>query len=255
MRKHLLILPLVLLACACEEQFGGIFDEQAPLPWGTDSLCIENPIAPGESLCYQIQLRLDTLPDSIAMAGQLSTVLCDSVLYTPGHATIRETMAAFADSLEREWKAELAERYEPESEYKDMFQYHYFVQGNPVDNALDSIMSYEVKTTCYLGGAHGSHMVQYYNFEMASGKLLSIQDIIPAEKEMLVLMAMQDQLCKDYEVKDIADLQEQTGITMLGDLYLTNNFLLKGDSILFLFNQYEIAPYAAGLISVTLPRP
>ena len=66
---------------------------------------------------------------------------------------------------------------------------------------------------------------------------------------------MQDQLCKDYEVKDIAELQEQTGITMLGDLYLTNNFLLQGDSILFLFNQYDIAPYAAGLISVTLPRP
>ena len=66
---------------------------------------------------------------------------------------------------------------------------------------------------------------------------------------------MEEQLCKDWEAKDLADLQEKTGITMLGDLYLTNNFLLKGDSILFLFNQYEIAPYAAGLISVTLPRP
>ena len=116
-------------------------------------------------------------------------------------------------------------------------------------------MSYEVLTTCYLGGAHGSHVVQYFNFERTSGKLLTIQDIVPAEKEMLVLMAMQDQLCKDYEVKDITELQEQTGITMLGDLYLTNNFLLKGDSILFLFNQYDIAPYSAGLISITLARP
>jgi len=254
MKKHLLILPLVLLACACEEQpIGG--DTQPPLVWGTDSLCIENPIAPGESHCYQIQLRLDTLPDSTALAEQLKAVLCDSILYTPGRATIREAMTAFADSVEAEWKMELAERYEPESEYKDMFQYHYFIKGNPVENALDSIMSYEVLTTCYLGGAHGSHVVQYFNFERTSGKLLTIQDIVPAEKEMLVLMAMQDQLCKDYEVKDITELQEQTGITMLGDLYLTNNFLLKGDSILFLFNQYDIAPYSAGLISITLARP
>lgn len=254
MKKHILILPLVLLACACEEQTG-VGDAQPPLVWGTDSLCIEHPIAPGESNYYQIQLRLDTLPDSIPLSGQLTAVLCDSVLYTPGRATIREAMTAFADSVEAEWKMELDERYEPESEYKDMFQYHYFITGSPVENALDSIVSYEVKTTCYLGGAHGSYVVQYFNFERTSGKLLSIQDIVPPEKEMLVLMAMQDQLCKDYEVKDIADLQEQTGITMLGDLYLTNNFLLKGDSILFLFNQYEIAPYAAGLISVTLPRP
>ena len=66
---------------------------------------------------------------------------------------------------------------------------------------------------------------------------------------------MAEQLCEDWEAKDLADLQEKTGITMLGDLYLTDNFLFKGDSILFLFNQYEIAPYAAGLISVTVEKP
>jgi len=66
---------------------------------------------------------------------------------------------------------------------------------------------------------------------------------------------MEERLCKDWEAKDLADLQEKTGITMLGNLYLTNNFLLRGDSIVFLFNQYEIAPYAAGLISVTLAKP
>ena len=255
MKKYLFILPLLALLCACEEQQGSGNEAQPALPWGTDSLCIDNPIAPGESLCYQIELKLDTLADGSELAGQLAAVLRDSVLSTPGYATVKETMAAFADKTKTEWEAELAERYEPESEYKDMFQYYYIVKGNPVENGLDSIMSYEAQTSCYLGGAHGSHVVQYFNFNRTSGKLLSIQDIVPAAKEMLVLMAMQDQLCQDYEAKDLADLQEQTGITMLGDLYLTNNFLLKGDSILFLFNQYDIAPYSAGLISVTLPRP
>ena len=98
-------------------------------------------------------------------------------------------------------------------------------------------------------------MVNYYNFDVKSGKLLSIRDVIPEGKEQEVLKAMEEQLCKDWEAKDLADLQEKTGITMLGDLYLTNNFFVKEDSILFLFNQYDIAPYAAGLIGVTLPRP
>ena len=254
MRKHILfILPLVALMCACVEQPDN--DNQQALSWGTDSLCIENPIVPGESLCYQIQLRLDTLADGSELAKQLAVVLRDSVLNAPGHATIHETMTAFADNMKAEWETELAERYEPETEYKDMFQYHYIVKGSPVENELDSIMSYETQTSCYLGGAHGSYVVQYYNFEKASGKLLAIGDIVPAEKEMLVLTAMGDQLCKDWEVEDMAELQEKTGITMLGDLYLTNNFLLKGDSILFLFNQYEIAPYSSGLINVTVARP
>ena len=136
-----------------------------------------------------------------------------------------------------------------------MFQYYYAINGSPVEEEQDSIVSYQTTTDCYLGGAHGSYVVQYYNFDKASGKLLSIKDIVPADKEKAVLKAMAEQLCEDWEAKDLADLQEKTGITMLGDLYLIDNFLFKGDSILFLFNQYEIAPYAAGLISVTVEKP
>ena len=252
--KKLFIASLVLLACACTDQNNGE-TELVELSWGTDSLCIENPVAPDAKECYHIEFKLDTLAGESALAKQFGAVLCDSILLTPGYATIRETMAAYADSMETEWKKELAEMYDPQSEYKDMFQYFYAIEGKPVESGRDSIMSYMAQTDCYLGGAHGSHVVQYYNFDRATGKLLGIGDIVPAGKETMVLKAMEDKLCKDWEAKDLADLQEKTGITMLGDLYLTNNFLIKGDSILFLFNQYEIAPYAAGLISVTILSP
>lgn len=252
--KKLFILSLALLACACTDTKDDS-NEQAELSWGTDSLCIENPIAPGEDLSYQIEIKLDTLAGESELAKSLAAVLRDSVLHKPGRATVRETMAAFADSIEAEWKTELAERYEPESEYNEMLQYYHTVEGSPAEGGNDSILSYQATTDCYLGGAHGSYYVRYFNFDKKSGKLLNISDIVPADKEMLVLMAMEEQLCEDWDAKDLADLQEKTGITMLGNLYLTNNFLLRGDSIEFLFNQYEIAPYAAGLISVTLPKP
>ena len=268
--KKLFVASLILLVCACTDWNSG--ETGLPdLSWGTAELCIENPIAPGEKYCYQIKIELDTLDGESELAKQLASVLRDSVLYTPARQTIQEAITAFADSIETEWKAELAENYEPESEYKEMFQYYYNVEGkalsesslkgeepnqeaSPSRGGLEgSVLSYQVTTSCYLGGAHGSHVVWYYNFDRASGKLLDIHDIVPQDKEKQVLTEMGEQLCRDWDAKDLADLQEQTGITMLGDLYLTNNFLLKKDSITFLFNQYEIAPYAAGLISVTIP--
>ena len=219
MKKYLFILSAaVFFFCACEDwKITG--DDQTEPEWGKASLCIDNPIAEGDSLCYHIEFNLDTLSGDGELATQLAAILRDSVLYLHGYATIEET------------------------------------EGSPVENGNDSILSYQTSLDCYLGGAHGSYVVGYYNFDKNTGKLLNIKDIVPADKEMLVLMAMEEQLCKDWEAKDLADLQEKTGITMLGDLYLTNNFLLKNDSILFLFNQYEIAPYAAGLISVTVKRP
>ena len=254
MKKYLLLLSVAALVGACTD-WKISYGEQAEPDWGEASLCIENPIAEGETLCYHIEFNLDTLSGDGELAKNLAAVLRDSVLYTGEFATIEEAMVALADSMEREWKAEMAEMYDPESEYKETLQYYYTIEGSPIETDNDSILSYQTNIDCYLGGAHGSYVVWYYNFDKKTGKLLSISDVVPEDKEMLVLLEMEDQLCKDWEAKDLDELKEKTGITMLGDLYLTNNFLLKKDSIAFLFNQYDIAPYAAGLIGVTVKRP
>lgn len=254
MKKYLFILSLAVFFCACVD-WKTTEESHVKFSWRKASLCIENPIAPGDSLCYHIEFNLDTLAGDGMLARSLAAVLRDSVLFLHGYATIEETMIALADSIETEWKAEMAEQIAYDPEFRDMLQYNYNIEGSPVENGNDSILSYQTSLDTYLGGAHGSYVVGYYNFDKKTGKLLNIHDIIPEEAEMFALMAMEEQLCKDWGAKDLADLQEKTGITMLGDLYLTNNFLLKNDSILFLFNQYEIAPYAAGLISVTVKRP
>ena len=234
MKKLFIFLPLIAVVSACVDWKSGSSSEHVEYSWGKASMCIENPIAPGESLCYQIKFELDTLAAGSDLAAALSQVLRDSVIYTTSHPTVREAMKAFADMTEEEWKKELAEIYSDELEYKDALQYYYSVEGHPLEESQEGVLSYQTTTDCYL---------------------LSIRDVIPEGKEQEVLKAMEEQLCKDWEAKDLADLQEKTGITMLGDLYLTNNFFVKEDSILFLFNQYEIAPYAAGLISVTVEKP
>lgn len=254
MRRYLFLLLCAGVVTACTDwKITGT--EEAEPEWGTASLCLEEPIAEGETLCYQIKIDLDTLSGESELAKSLAATLRDSVLCMQGFATIQETMKALADSMQNEWKAEMAEVYEPDLEWKESLQFYYTITGKPVENGREDVMSYQTSIDCYLGGAHGSYVVGYYNFDKETGKLLKIEDVVPAEKETEVLVAMAEQLCKDWEADDLEDLQEKTGITMLGDLYLTNNFLMKGDSLEFLFNQYEIAPYSAGLIGITIPLP
>jgi len=256
MKKHLIILlPFVAALCACTgcQKDGG--EGEAEPTWGKASLSIRNPIAPGDTLCYQIEFKLDTLSGDGLLARQLAAVIRDSIICVEGYATVQEAMTACADSIEKEWKTEMAEMYDPESDMRELLQYNYIVEGSPVENSPEGILSYQASTDWYMGGAHGIYVVTYFNFDKATGKLLDISDIVPADKEEAVLEAMKEQLCKDWDAKDWTDLQEETGIGALGELYLTNNFLLKNDSIEFLFNQYEIAPYAAGLIGVTVKWP
>lgn len=256
-KRHFLLLPLCALLCACPCKNNGqdVEEEQAELSWGVVTLNVREPIAPDDTLCYEIDLMLDTLSGDSPLAENLSTVLRDSVLRKPRCATLKEAMAAFADSTKADWKVEIAEMYDTETDFNDGLQFSYEMGGFPLEIGREDILTYQVTQDYYLGGPHGLYVINYYNFDRKSGKLIGIRDIVPADKEKEVLKQMEEQLCRDWNAKDVDDLREQTGILMMSELFLTNNFLLKKDSIEFLFNQYEIAPYAAGLISVTIPSP
>ena len=255
--RHFLLLSLTTLLCACPCKKGNedVVNEPPELLWETSVLSFVGQIAPDDSLCYQIELTLDTLAGDSLLARNLAAVLRDSVLQKPRCTTVEEAMKAFVDSTTADWKAEIAERYDPESDFNHMLQFSYSVEGFSLETNREDILSYQVTKDYYLGGPHGIYEIRYYNFDKKSGKLIDIRDIVPADKEKEVLKQMEEQLLKDWDVKDVAELREKTGILMLGDLYLTNNFLLKKDSIEFLYNQYEIAPYSSGLISVTIPSP
>lgn len=259
--KKIVAFLSVALICVCNgcgrsagTSGAGSSDSTEATLWGTENMCMEIPIAPEETLTYRIGIKMDTLSGRGTLARELNGFLCDSILCVSG-ASLHQSAVAFADSISTAWKSVLKDLYDPQSEYKDMFRYYYEVKGNAVEDAADGILSYQVDVETYEGGAHGSHWVRYRNFDKKTGKQLALQDVVPDEKRQDVLEAMMEKLCADNDVENVAQLQEQTGITVLGDLYLTNNFRLKGDSIEFLFNQYEIAPYSAGIICVTVAKP
>ena len=57
----------------------------------------------------------------------------------------------------------------------------------------------------------------------------------------------------DRGVTTKKQLHEISSITVVGDIYVENNFLLEEMGITFVYNAYEIASYADGTIFVFLP--
>lgn len=46
---------------------------------------------------------------------------------------------------------------------------------------------------------------------------------------------------------------QSVGILLDTDIYIPENFLLDKNGVTFYYNRYEIAPYAAGDFSLTVP--
>lgn len=104
----------------------------------------------------------------------------------------------------------------------------------------------------YTGGAHGNYSTLYLNYDLSKNDTLSLNDIIPQAKY--------SQLTKVGE----EIFRKQEGLTTnqsLSDSYffednlfhLNTNFTLTSKGLLFLYNIYEIKPYAAGSTELLIP--
>ncbi|MEM6394975.1 MAG: DUF3298 domain-containing protein [Bacteroidota bacterium] len=94
----------------------------------------------------------------------------------------------------------------------------------------------------YTGGAHGNFFTSYFNFSRDPAKRLQFADIFgeSATEEAIV------ELLK-------TEIEPETLEYLEGELPITQNFALTDEGVNFLYNIYEILPYAAGMTEVLLP--
>ena len=117
-------------------------------------------------------------------------------------------------------------------------------------------LSYEVKSYAYLGGAHGSAADYTVNIAKPSGNVLS-QTV-----DTLKVKALQPVLRKGvlgYLRGNGADYINEHNLTEY--LFVSDGIIplpahapyLAADGVHFVYQQYEIGPYAMGMVSFTVP--
>ena len=113
----------------------------------------------------------------------------------------------------------------------------------------DSVLVLSTESMAYFGGAHGQNNTRYFNFDRRSGRLFPLAEFIDIEKISL----SGETFFRNKYVKDEQSYRE-AGFNFFGEKFmLPANFAYKGDSIILHYNQYEIAPYAAGHFNVAVP--
>ncbi len=124
------------------------------------------------------------------------------------------------------------------------------------DNKLLSLV---INDYTFMGGAHGGGSYTGVNFDVATGKQITLDDLGDADTIR--------QVSKDFILDTIATSSEAARGNLYSDdivnykeaieeLFANGNqpeFYLDTVGITFIFQQYDIAPYAAGTISFTVP--
>jgi Protein of unknown function (DUF3298) len=110
---------------------------------------------------------------------------------------------------------------------------------------------YQIKTSVYDGGAHGISETEYVNYDFRHMCVMTYDNMFRPGSGDELLQAVKDCLMTQYDVSSLAELDAK-GI-FSDQLFLTHNFYISGDSVVFHYNPYDIAPYSEGAIDVVVP--
>ena len=103
-------------------------------------------------------------------------------------------------------------------------------------------LSFYAKEYSYLGGAHGNTIIRVGTISRATGRVLKVGDFVADVKRAALKNALYDGAVKALGGKE--NLQSEVEVV--------ENFYLAKDGLHFVYNEYEIACYAAGPVEVMI---
>lgn len=167
--------------------------------------------------------------------------------------SVSEAVDSFCRSQAREYKEKLLELYQADLKNgmnANWYNFHYNIRTSHSTGYKGNVC-YEIQATRYEGGAHEYNQTLYLNFNPENGQKILLNDIFVPNYQAGLIRLLTQELEYQFNCQNANELSE-IGILNTTELYVPNNFKLGTDSIEFLYNAYEIAPYNVGAIHLRL---
>lgn len=111
-------------------------------------------------------------------------------------------------------------------------------------------ISLVVNNYSYTGGAHGGATSFYVTFNINTGKFITLDNIVKNKK--LLLNVAEKKFRKEQSVPTNQTFENSGFWFKDNKFYLPDNYAVVDKGVLFQYGQYEIAPYAAGMIELLI---
>ena len=133
--------------------------------------------------------------------------------------------------------------------YPDLYPYEYDVSYEVKYNK-NNVLSILIYDYTYMGGVHGLASVASYNFDMITGKQITLSSVAKTNSAYTKM--------ERYARVDLLNQNAKMGMVFteyLHELDIDNSrpFYFYDNGIVVKFYEYEVAAYAAGMPEVKIP--
>ncbi len=173
----------------------------------------------------------------------------------PGAGFANWTKANFKEAQKQQFHAELNDLAEEEpiqSDSTSAAMYNYISSTNMTLKSIDqNFFCVEVFYDSYTGGAHGMQTVNYKNIDYKNNNIVSLSTIMDTQKVPWNTLLRN---CLSNFSKDSGGASfSETDLFEPEKLTFTDNFYFDNQSLYMVYNPYEIAAYAYGIIEIRIP--
>ena len=113
----------------------------------------------------------------------------------------------------------------------------------------EHIFVYGVDLYVYMGGAHGLQTRTYFNYNLKNANLILEEDLFIENFEPILTEIIIRQMRAGLEISE----EELEEIYWVENIVPNGNFYIMHESINYVFNPYEIAPYVFGQTEIIIP--
>lgn len=130
----------------------------------------------------------------------------------------------------------------------------YMEANTAVQRQTKKYLMLHANTNWFMGGNHPISMEYYYVYDRKSFKRITLDNLFHKGYDQKLLIIAENIFRKQEKLKPAGKLNEEAGYFFNNQNFILNdNFTLTEKGIRFLFNVYEIKPYAAGVTELEIP--
>jgi len=167
---------------------------------------------------------------------------------TTDHPVIEQAVDTF---LKSEHEAFLTPLFDPDFVYYSPGPMTLMVQYETVGFS-DDVLSLKFTIYTFSGGAHGMTYFETMTFDLVKDVQLALSDLFLPDTDYLAVIAPMAQAAVTEQVDEMTDADWiAQGTAPTPENY--QNWVLTPDALVFTFEQYQVAAYAAGPQTVTIP--
>ena len=168
---------------------------------------------------------------------------------------VRAAMISFIDSVINIFKEDNKEqiRYAKEEGFEPRdIDYEYVLNTEVHYGNRKDIIGHFINFYQYTGGAHGGTFITCRNYRLEDGSVVTLDNYFKPGYESKLIPVL-DQLLLEYAECSSRDELDEHGYFSNEPMFVPENFEIREDTIDFIFNQYDIAPYATGITTLSVP--